>query len=518
MSEEYFLDAKPFAEILHMMLRHDGVDELEHDRLPHAYDWLQQRNPVLRRIMTAAEWAVLSLVWRHWTQSGSQKIAPSRYDVGELIRGEQQCQPLLDALQTYDDYLPDLERDGVLSSGSMELSMVKRREQYERNKMSRICGIASAIAQTGLEVDKKTKLLGPRDAINYLMKKVQEGILVDDKPAEGGVLAGMLAKVASGYDIAASLRRANKLFIPTGVNAFDSHLGGLRYKEVNGILGFVGQRKSGLARTIAFNAAKNGFRVLHIPLESDVAEERMIYSVIFAQESGLCGPGSTISKSNVERGHLSDADRRGFFASIEKFEQQVAGNIIIRSPQAATWSDVKSIIEQETFDKAIDLVVLDYLTLLGTPGTRDEVADKTAIIQDVKRLAMTANDGRGLCILTPVQGNRQGFTEAANNGGVWESHRIFKYSELEKSLDNVFYVFMNEAMASANQIVVGSCKTRRDKHVPSSLVRVHPASGMFDPFEPQQKKPGGRGAGVLTRYGYTPRSVRKQSLAMDDGG
>lgn len=122
--------------------------------------------------------------------------------------------------------------------------------------------------------------------------------------------------------------------------------------------------------------------------------------------------------------------------------------------------------------RPVDLVIVDYLTLLSTPGARDDVADKLAIIQDAKRLAMTGNDGRGLSFLTPIQGNRKGYDEASSNGGMWSTTGINKYSELEKSLDNCFYVWFNEELQVGGKMMIGTCKTRRSEPIPSTPIDV----------------------------------------------
>jgi hypothetical protein len=118
------------------------------------------------------------------------------------------------------------------------------------------------------------------------------------------------------------------------------------------------------------------------------------------------------------------------------------------------------------------------------------VADKIAIIQDAKRLAMTANGGEGLCILTPVQGNRKGFEDAAESDGAWTVQGIAKYSELDKSLDNCFYVYFNEGMTQENRMKIGSCKTRRDEIIPSTFVGIDQRSGRIRPVTNSDVAPG----------------------------
>ena len=138
---------------------------------------------------------------------------------------------------------------------------------------------------------------------------------------------------------------------------------------------------------------------------------------------------------------------------------------------------MRSIIIQENDKETIDLVVIDYLTMLSTPDARDDVADKTAIAKDCKRLTLTLNKGRGVCILTPIQGNRKGYTEAAENDGAWSTTGIFQYSELDKSFDNIFYIYFDDGLNREKKVRIGSCKTRREANIPSTMVEIDQGSG-----------------------------------------
>jgi hypothetical protein len=52
------------------------------------------------------------------------------------------------------------------------------------------------------------------------------------------------------------------------------------------------------------------------------------------------------------------------------------------------------------------------------------------------------------------------------------------YSELDKTLDNCFYVFTNDGLSAANQLKIGSCKMRMSTNIPSTPVDLNPLAGM----------------------------------------
>ncbi len=143
-----------------------------------------------------------------------------------------------------------------------------------------------------------------------------------------------------------------------------------------------------------------------------------------------------------------------------------------------TWTSVKTIIQEECRTVPVDLVVIDYLSLLNDPQARDAVQAMTRMIQDAKQLAMRANDGQGLCFLTPVQGNRGGYAAAQANDGAWDTSGIHQYSELDKSLDNCLYVFTTDDISREGQAEIGSCKARNGENMPATFVRVNKLAGM----------------------------------------
>lgn len=489
---EFQLDARPYFQILHNLLRQHEID-YDPEQTALVVEWVRTNSAILRKVTTTAEFGVLMVFYTHWDK---HKIAPDRKMMDELIHSKTQPKTLLDTMAEYDNHAEDLEQVPHLN---LDMYLDQRKQDYEKYKLAKALDIASQITLSSVQMTDKAKTTyeGPRDAMKYLHERFQTGILIDDVPAQGGVLADTATKIRGRYDQNETDSKNNNLFIPTGIALIDNHLGGLRRKELNGVLGFVGQRKSGVVRTIGYKAARSGFRVLHIPLESDYDEEETVYAVMHAQF--YCyGQDHTISKSRVDRAILTPEEKEKFFEEvIPDYQEIVARNITVYSPGVSRdWADVRAIIERENDKEPVDLVIIDYLTMLSTPGNRDDIADKMAIIQDAKRLAMTANEGRGMCIITPVQGNRKGFEDAGENEGAWTTTGIAKYSELDKSLDNLFYVYFDDDMNNQNTMKMGSCKTRRGFNIPSTFVAVETNSGMVLNEEVKDVQPASTGGGA----------------------
>jgi hypothetical protein len=472
---DFSLDVNPYFQILHNMIRQSDYDE-ESEQQAASINWVRENANTFRRVCARAEFGVIHVLFTYWDK---HKTVPSLLVLNELLRGTQQNQTLLDIMTEYEKRRADLVQIPHLD---LLVFLDQRKADYEKLKMGQILGTMVQITSGSIpDPDPKLKgksWTGPRDAQKYFHEQMQKGIFLDDVQANGGVLADIIGGMEVEYDQAESDSKNNNLYIPTGIGPIDSHLGGLRRKELNGILGFVAQKKSTVLRTIGYEAALRGFRVLHIPLESDCKEEQNFYAIQHAEAFFKSG----ISKKRLDRAVLSEEEKAQLFRKvIPDFQASIGKNIIVYTPGATrAWADVRSIIERENDKEPIDLIMLDYLTLLSTPGNRDDIADKMAIVQDAKQLALNGNNGKGFCILTPVQGNRKGFEEAAERGGEWYTTGIAKYSELDKSLDNLFYVYFDDEMNSHNQMKMGSCKTRRDSNIPALFVSVNAVSGMVE--------------------------------------
>ncbi len=279
------IDSRPYFQILHGFFREDGSDaEIERTKL--VMGWMLRSRMILDRVFNAVEMNMVGYVWDHWTKYDQ---CPTRKTVEVLVEADIRPRPLLDLLKEYDNHEPDLIK---VTHADMDAFLSQRVREYEESKLINILTNAREIATVGVNNPAKGKnqlpdeMKGARDAINYLVTRVQQGILIDDEKPEGGLIGDNVWQAEVAYKQAKADRLSGRLTIPTGIDLLDTHLqGGLRRKELNGILGYSGQRKTALLRSIAYSAASSGFRVLHIPLESSFMEEVNAYTVMHAHRS-----------------------------------------------------------------------------------------------------------------------------------------------------------------------------------------------------------------------------------------
>jgi hypothetical protein len=325
---------------------------------------------------------------------------------------------------------------------------------------------------------KLPPLSGKEDALEVLLKELQSGIFIESTRAMGGSVGDFTEHVKTIYDRNQWENENGTLLIRTGVPALDNVIGGIKRQELSTIMGYVGGRKTTLLRTINYNAAAAGFRVLHIPVESTFDEELVFYSMIHAHAQKARFGEQTISKTAFDRGCLKPEEKEFFFStSQDDFRERLGDRLVIRQLARRTWADVRNIIEMEHRIAPIDVVSIDYLALLDTPGERDRTEAINNLFKIVKAFSLTFDMGHGIAFITPVQGSRDGFKRAAENEGAWDPAGIYMYSEAEKSSDTVMYVYSDDALSAMGAAKVGTCKSRRSGNAIATITAVHPLCG-----------------------------------------
>ncbi|MEG9438231.1 hypothetical protein JAO29_18940 [Edaphobacter sp. HDX4] len=477
MYDEQELDKRPFFQIIHAMIREDATEE-EQERTHHVMEWVHKSRYTLERVSLPEEKRLFGELVAYYHQYGS---TPTRDICTQIVTSKQRPKAILDLLDDYDKQADQLKS---LSHLDLDMQLDLRKRDFEVRRLVTILANAKMITMGAVDNPKgkdHPQLSGTRDALTYIMEWSSKVLMSDEPTVTADTLAEqMIAK----YAATAEDERTGRRVIKTGISAIDELLGGLRRGELNGVLGYTGQRKSATTRTIAYNAARAGHRVLYIPLESSVGEELTAQWVMHAH---VLDPHCTVSTNKVLDARLSRDEERALFNEVGPDFGQTAGrNLIIADVgRDRTWENIKRAIERETnSDYPVDLVVIDYLTLVTLPSGWEAKERMVSIIQDAKQLALNAGSGRGVSIVTPIQGSRKGYEEATAQDGAWETTGIFMHSELDKSLDNCFYVYTNDEISAGGAVKVGSCKARRGANIPATFVDINPTSGFVGAAKP----------------------------------
>jgi hypothetical protein len=252
------------------------------------------------------------------------------------------------------------------------------------------------------------------------------------------------------------------LNIKTGMASLDHAKIYLHHGDVAGILGSNGGYKSSTLRTWTYNIASQGFKQLIFPLEMGNPYEHGLFII---QHANRQRPQTTLNRTDANHGEMkldSSAYRDFCWAAQDLSRQSEVGEIrlpiFIDFEERATWPNImRSIYQQadlaEQQGNKIDVVSIDYLTLISKDGAKNPREFMEDVIIDLARFARHT----GIAVITPVQTNRDRIGKGSEvaKTSVWCTEDIYNYSEIEKSFSLIVSVY-------AGPIIVETEETNKD--------------------------------------------------------
>jgi replicative DNA helicase len=468
-------DTVNFWNLFHSLLRKDSSSE-ESERVKANLRWVSDNMVQIRAIcMPEYELPLMQLIWNFWT---AHREAPSYKMIEDMVLKMDKSEGLQDALSEYQTLKSASE---LRRFDAQDLYQVLRdkTDEFENWKLNAVIETTKKIANGAIEEPKtKKKLAGNKDALVYLLGQLQNGILTSQQKSVGGNLRAISSELRDDYNLAKRENLKGSLTMKTGIAAIDQVIGGFKRGNFWGVLGYAGQRKSSLCRTIAYNISNQGFQVMHIPLEQSCEEERNIYAVIHSHHEKFKKFGFNISINDLEDGNLTPAQEDFLFDVVVP---DLPDNIIIRQPSESTWEGVQAQVELQQQIAPVDLLLIDYFTLLDTSYSKGQDRQvMNSLIKNAKSWCLNFGNKRKICMLTPVQGNRDGYAEAQKHEGKWDMEGVYEYSEFDKSLDGCMFTFSDSDLEAQQKIKLGTCKNRRRSNVPPFMISVSSESGLVD--------------------------------------
>jgi hypothetical protein len=466
---DFQLDARPYFQVLHNLLRQDGLD-YDEDLTADTVEWVRSNSSLLRKITTTAEWGVVTAFYAHWD---AHRVAPDRKMIGELVHAKQKCEPMLDVLSGYDHHAGDLE---VVPALNLDMYMDQRKEDYEKAKLAKTLNNALDIAIGSVQMNDKAKTVytGPRDAMKYLHQRMQEGILMGDRPTIGGDTATVGCRdVARRIDLAAT-RPGNIIRTLTPMDR-SFRIGpdqGIRFV---GVLGSTNHGKSAMLFQLAYTAALAQYRVLFVPRECSVSDAWQRFVWLHAATIGLIDRLPPIDKA-TEYGHATAEH----VAAIQVIESDmIARGFQIDIRSASDWPSIQRSVEVVQNHDPYDMLVVDYIAHLHTMG-RNEKDEMKEIYRSAQALSQDYADGRGLVVLTALQANKAGEEEAAEGDvlarGIY-THvgAIYEHTFAAHDLDALVGVWSGDGVKEHGLSRI-SCIKARAKHFQPFWMRRDPRS------------------------------------------
>ena len=264
--------------------------------------------------------------------------------------------------------------------------------------------------------------------------------------------------------------------IKTGIRKIDKYVT-MVPGDVTVIGGATGEGKSWFAVQVAHNAAMvQNKNVVVVTAETVRNQYRRRLLVRHSNDPKFAAP---LQMGKVKKGQLSAEEEEIFHDVIKDFTSGEHGSIdVMQVSTGTTLQDIRFRLERKQLTKPVDIVIIDYLTLLASKRRRGSAREEfVEIFKDAKQLAVTFNRGKGLCVVALAQVSLQ-----ARNAAKWEPGKFYTLSaladtsEASKSADNVIFLFRDENMIASHEIGLSIAKCR-DGELPQGN------EGMFVCFE-----------------------------------
>lgn len=463
------------------LLRPDDADEAQKDSARRACIWLNDNIGQVRRYTEGERCTLLGLIWEHWT---AHKEGPNTaiidYSVGQTK------DPALMSL--FSDFREsDLaDHSGWVHHEPEDLPVLWTTvvEEARIAKTVKLMNNAVIVATKGVELKRgKDKVLykGPDAALRYLWEMVDGGAMSTAATAPThGSLRGSAERVVSLYEQAEQpesksrpqsigLRELDKVTRPTA-------------GQLIGVAGYAKSGKTRFGRTWNYHSICEGLNVLHLTYEQTFDEELIMYAIIHSWNRSIWPGRKGISYAAYTHQALTREEKA--FLKQELIPdlregRSLPGQLLIRQPTGdASWSDAMVQTTMANLQCPLDRLWIDYLTAISTTE-RDERIAYNKMIQDAKTFAMNFDNGRGLCVATPFQINRDSWVKAGENDGRYESNCCYMYSQVEKAVDLLYYVYGNDKLTEENVVILGTCIDRHWPNVKPFRAAVEHACGTF---------------------------------------
>lgn len=259
-------------------------------------------------------------------------------------------------------------------------------------------------------------------------------------------------RIISEYDLRKQGTKGYYKF-DLGIPQIDQIIGGVHSVDFIGILGYVKNGKSFLARQIAYNALCQKKNVVFITLEMSFESIQHSFFALHANNIEYWGYDSIkIKTADIRSGTLS-AKAEEFFKDkvIDDFTTNPnMGSLYIKQPTrdyspSILFSDIKQ-IQSNIFD--IDCLVIDYPTLLKpNSGYRDRES-YNELFRELRHFGLT----HSLPIIFPLQSNRAGYNNALKDkNNLFSPDAISDYNSIEREATHIFSIITTPEMKQAGQ-------------------------------------------------------------------
>lgn len=442
---------------------------------------------------------------------------PEDAEIWEFVKGFVQRHSHVPESSTIQQHFEQLRKDSVVDRlaavristpkvrGDFLLHLEARAEERRKALLSSFLQSASDIVSRGLTIqegrEKKT-LLGPMDAMHYLMDKSTE-ILT---PTLGSRLSGDVTKDGQAF-----LERYDRikndpsagLGCMMGIQQVDVALQGAKPAELWTHAAFTGGLKSTVALNWAYTQAMYyGQNSLFFSLEMTYTQIHNLIVAMHSMHEKFANVHPPLDYQDIKHARLSQSEewflKDYVIPDLEKKDQYGHIHIEMRNPGKldVTVEDIRSRAQSMYSKMPYSIIFVDHAGLMTSrkynPSTTERLNE---VIADCKRTAMGFNRGQGIAMVLLFQISREGYRSALKARGlqsegrqseslarqktrvvsdyVYNLSHLSYSSECERSSDIVTTTWLDDELSSKGQVLFQCLKSRDQKPFEPFKAHVH---------------------------------------------
>jgi hypothetical protein len=319
------------------------------------------------------------------------------------------------------------------------------REERQGEELVEALTETMKILTEGVQVRKGERLYGHRAARTFIGKRLGEidRMAMESDTVEGNIL-DETEIVAADYQ-----ERATKGVhrgVMSGLVTLDSLTYGAQRGEFWLVAAYAGEGKTQTLTNMAYNAVIRGHNVVFFTLETLREQVRRRFYVRHANHEKF-GLPEGLSYNAVKGGRLNPDETEAFkkvMADLKDWRGNGYGRLEV------AWSPRGSLVEMlqaraeayaSMFD--VDLIVVDYAGLMRSTAARERQDQLVDILQSLKGLSTSFNNGQGVPVISAYQTSRQKRDDARRSGH-YTLDSLAETAEAERSSDLVMSLLMME--------------------------------------------------------------------------
>jgi len=389
-------------------------------------------NYVLSRIQDEFMAGEYFLIWqvldKSFIKTGSIP-SPSAFE--ELLEGSHKMELSEKADYAHKYTLLSEQEIGITA---FRIAVMRLKERWRDDQLSEVLGTAQRVHVQGAIVDKE-KLSGFEDSISYLHRKLPhiERLSSEEELAEGYINDETSSFLRDYLDA----KGGRTMGILTGFDELDRLTHGIQEGELWLVAGFTSEGKSKVCYNIGYTAAfLQGKNVLY---GTNEATRRQVRANIYCRHShhpkfGLVGG---LRYNDLKWGILSKEHEEVLKHIVVDLSSKDYGRMFtFQIPARVTPDYLREVIYNQKRQHQIDLVIIDYLELMGSSGKRSSRREELDdVLVSTKRLTVELN----IPIVSPWQISRAAWLDAQKTG-LYTKAALSDTSQAEKTPDLVFSI------------------------------------------------------------------------------